>query len=256
MRILHMDIERSPVIATIWGLWGVNVGIDQLIGDSEILCCAMSWEGEKEVHFVSKWKNGRRNMLRAIHKKMTEADAIVTYNGDAFDLKVLNMEFAKFNIGPPAPYKSIDLLKTVRKRFKLTSNKLDYALRYFKLGNKLKTPGHKMWLDVMDGKKEAQDMMEKYNRHDVTEMKKLFTFLQGWGIVNMPNRAVYERERVCPECGGNHFQRRGTRVVNLLTYPRYRCYSKKANGEVCGHWFRGTKAIAVAGVKPDVVPIR
>lgn len=246
MRILHMDIERSPVIATIWGLWDLRVGIDQLLGDSEVLCCAMSWDDSKEVVFVSKWNNGRKNMLRRIHKMMSEADVIVTYNGDAFDLKVLNMEFALYDLGAPAPYKSVDLLKTVRKRFKLTSNKLDYALRYFKLGQKMKTPGHQLWLDVMDGKKEAQEIMRKYNLHDVTEMKKLFHFLHGWGIIGMPNRAVYAGEDVCPECGGNHYHKRGVRVVNMLTYQRFHCLNPE-----CGHWFQGTKAL-----KGDRVNVR
>lgn len=248
MKILHMDIERSPVIATIWGLWGVNVGIDQLLGDSEVLCCAMSWEDSDEVEFVSQWKNGRKNMLKKIHKRMEEADAIVTYNGDKFDLKVLNMEFAYFGLGAPAPYKSVDLLKTVKKKFKLTSNKLDYALRYFRLGAKMKTPGHQLWLDVMNKKPEAQDLMEEYNRRDVTEMKKLFQFLLGWGIVGMPNMAAYHREEVCPECGGTHYQHRGSVLVNLLRYQRYRCND-------CGHWFRGNKSID--GKRPPLmVPIK
>lgn len=236
MKILLMDIERSPVIATIWGLWGVNVGIDQLIGDSEVLCCAMQWDDEDQVHFASKWKHGRKGMLKRIHKMMEQADVIITYNGDKFDLKVLNMEFALYGMGAPAPYKSVDLLKTVKKKFKLTSNKLDYALRYFKLGAKMKTPGHTLWLDVMNKKPEAYAIMEEYNRKDVTEMKKLFHFLQGWGLVGMPNMAAYQREQVCPECGGDHYQHRGFQLVNMLRYQRYRCND-------CGHWFRDNKSI-------------
>lgn len=248
MKILHMDIERSPIIATIWGLWDLRVGIDQLIGDSEVLSCALSWEDSDEVIFVSQWTNGRKTMLRKIHKMMEEADAIVTYNGDRFDLKVLNMEFAYFGLGPPAPYKSVDLLKTVKKKFKLTSNKLDYALRYFKLGAKMKTPGHQLWLDVMNKKPEAQAIMEEYNRKDVTEMKKLFQFLLGWGIVGLPNMAAYNREEVCPECGGDHYQHRGSTLVNMLRYQRYRCND-------CGHWFRGNKSID--GKRPPLmVPIK
>ena len=61
-KLLHLDIERSPVLATIWQLFDLRVGIDQLLGDSEILCCAMSWEGSDEVSFTSKWKDGRKGM--------------------------------------------------------------------------------------------------------------------------------------------------------------------------------------------------
>lgn len=250
VKILHLDIERSPILATIWDLWDLRVGIDQLMNDSEILSCAMSWEGEDKVEFVAAWKGGRRNMLKRIHKRLEEADAVVTYNGDRFDLKVLNMEFAYFGLGPPAPYKSVDLLKTVKRRFKLTSNKLDYALRYFKLGAKMKTPGHQLWLDVMDGKKEAQDIMEEYNIRDVVEMKKLFTFLKGWGIIGMPNLSAYAREECCPECGSKHYQRRGMRITNVYRYPRYQCMA-----EGCGHWFKGNKAFH-EDRPPLMAPIR
>lgn len=248
MKILHLDIERSPMLATIWGIWGINVGIDQLIGESEILCVAMSWEDSDEVEFVSQWHNGRKNMLKRIHKRLSEADAVVTYNGDKFDLKVLQMEFAQFGLGLPAPYKSIDLIKTVKRKFLLPSNKLDYVLRHFKLGAKMKTPGHTLWLDVMNKKPEAYVIMEEYNRKDVTEMKKLFQFLLGWGIVGMPNMAAYHREEVCPECGGNHYQKRGFQLLNMLRYQRYHCQD-------CGHWFRSNKSIDEKR-PPLMVPIR
>lgn len=247
-KLLHLDIERSPVLATIWQLFDLRVGIDQLIGDSEILCCAMSWEGSDEVHFVSKWEHGRKGMLKRIHKAMSEADAVVTYNGDRFDLKVLNMEFASVGLLPPRPYKSVDLLKTVKKHFRMTSYKLDYVLRYFKLGAKKQHRGHQLWLDVMNKKPSAYNEMREYNIQDVVEMKKLFTFLTGWGIVGLPNASAYAREAVCPECGSSHYQKRGVKVVNVLRYQQYQCRD-------CGHWFRDRtpvkeeKAEIMVGVK-------
>lgn len=248
MKILHLDIERSPLLATVWDLWGINVGIDQLLGESEILCVAYGWEDEEEVHFVSQWHNGRKTMLKKIWKVLNEADVVVTYNGDRFDLKVLQMEFAQFGLGLPAPYKSVDLLKTIKKRFKLPSNKLDYVLRYFRLGAKMKTPGHQLWLDVMNKKKDAQVIMEQYNIRDVTELKKLFQFLLGWGIVGMPNMAAFNREEVCPECGGDHYQKRGFYLANMLRYQRFHC-------QICGHWFRSNKSVD-EDRPPLMVPIR
>lgn len=248
LRILHLDIERSPILATIWDIWNINVGIDQLIGDSEVLCVAMSWEGEEKIDFTSQWHHGRKGMLKLVHKALDEADVVVTYNGDRFDLKVLNMEFASFGLGIPSPYKSVDLLKTVKKKFKLTSNKLDYVLRYFKLGAKMKTPGHQLWLDVMNQKPEARVIMEEYNIRDVAETKKLFQFLLGWGVVGMPNMSAFYREELCPECGSAHYQSRGTRLVNMLRYARYRCND-------CGHWFRSNKPVE-QNRKPLMVPLR
>lgn len=226
------------MIAAVWGIWNVNINPENLTGKSEVLCAAMSWEGEKEVQFVSSWQHGRKTMLRKIHKLMSDADVIVTYNGDRFDLKILTMEFASVGLPPPAPYKSVDLLKTVKRRFRLPSNKLDFVLKYFGLGQKMKHYGPMLWLDVVAKKPDAQKLMQEYNVRDVAEMKKLFRFLQGWGIVGMPNYAAYDGVDKCPECGGVHFHRRGTRVVNLLTYARYRCANPN-----CGKWFQGTKAL-------------
>lgn len=247
-KLLHLDIERSPVLATIWQLFDLRVGIEQLIGDSEILSCAMSWEGEDAVEFTSRWKDGRKGMLKKIHKRLAEADGVVTYNGDRFDLKVLNMEFASVGLPPPAPFKSVDLLKTVKKRFKMTSYKLDYVLRYFKLGAKKQHRGHKLWLDVMNKDHGAYKEMEEYNIQDVTELKKLFTFLRGWGIVGLPNYSAFAREAACPECGGHHYQKRGFKPVNLLRYQQYQCND-------CGHWFRDNKAID-EDRPPLMVPVR
>ena len=247
-KLLHLDIERSPVLATIWQLFDLRVGIDQLLGDSEILCCAMSWEGSDEVLFTSKWDHGRKGMLKKIHKAMSEADGVITYNGDRFDLKVLNMEFASVGLPPPSPYKSVDLLKTVKKKFRMTSNKLDYVLRYFKLGAKKQHRGHQLWLDVMNKKPDAYKEMKEYNITDVTELKKLFHFLLGWGVVGLPNASAFAREAVCPECGGNHYQKRGAKLVNMLRYQQYQCND-------CGHWFRDRmpikedKAQIMVGVK-------
>lgn len=236
------------MIAAVWGIWNVNINLANLTGKSEVLCAAMSWEGEDEVEFVSVWKHGRKSMLRKIHKALSDADAVVTYNGDKFDLKILTMEFASVGLPPPKPYKSIDLLKTVKKRFRLPSNKMDFVLKYFKLGAKKEHYGPMLWLDVVNKKKDAQELMEVYNRGDVEEMKKLFTFLKGWGIVGMPNMAAFHREEVCPECGSAHYQRRGVKLVNMLRYPQFRCNE-------CGHWFRSNKSVDEKR-PPLMVPIR
>lgn len=248
MKILHIDIEISPMIAAVWGIWQQNINLANLTGNSEVLCAAMSWEGEDKVEFVSTWTNGRKAMLKKIHKALSEADVVVTYNGDRFDLKILAMEFASVGLAPPAPFKSVDLLKTVKKRFRLPSNKMDFVLKYFKLGAKMEHYGPMLWLDVMNKRKDAQDTMREYNIRDVTEMKKLFQFLLGWGIVGMPNMSAFYREELCPECGSNHYQSRGVRLVNMLSYKRFQCND-------CGHWFRSNKPVEQNRI-PLMVPIK
>lgn len=53
MKILLLDIETSPNVAHVWGLWQQNVGTNQLLEASEVMCWAAKWYGEKDVAFMS-----------------------------------------------------------------------------------------------------------------------------------------------------------------------------------------------------------
>ena len=66
--------------------------------------------------------SGKKKMLKEIHAMLDEADVVVTFNGDKFDLKILNQEFLMAGLGPASPYKSVDLYKVVKRKFRFTSN--------------------------------------------------------------------------------------------------------------------------------------
>ena len=84
----------------------------------------------------------KKRWCRAAHDLLSEADVVVHYNGDKFDLPHLNREFVESGLGPPAPYASIDLLKTVKRKFRFPSNKLDYVVQKLRLGAKVSTGGY------------------------------------------------------------------------------------------------------------------
>ena len=128
MRILLLDIETSPNSAYVWGLYDQNIGINQMIDSSQVLCYCAKWLGDKEVVFDSIHKSSRKKMLKGIHGLISKADGIVTYNGNKFDLPILNKEFLLHGFNPPSPSKKIDLLRAVRSNFRFTSNKLDYEI--------------------------------------------------------------------------------------------------------------------------------
>lgn len=239
MKVLVLDLEVSPTIATVWGLWGQNIGINQLLGNSEVLCWAASWADSDEVMFSSNYETTHRRMITAIHKLLDEADAVVTYNGDSFDLKVLNKEFALLGLSPPSPYKSIDLYKVVKKKFRFTSNKLDYVVQQFGLGKKEKHQGHELWLNVMNKKSSEYESswatMKAYNIQDVVITEKLYHRIRGW-IHNHPSYAVFNDDHCCPNCGGKSLQKRGFFLTAALRYQRYQCKD-------CGKWSRGKHAV-------------
>ena len=94
MRILHLDLETSPITAYVWGLWKQNISLKQIIDTSRVMCFAAHWEGAKgKPEFYSEWQDGHEAMIRKLFELISEADAVVTYNGKSFDLPVANREF-------------------------------------------------------------------------------------------------------------------------------------------------------------------
>jgi predicted RNA-binding Zn-ribbon protein involved in translation (DUF1610 family) len=233
LKILFLDIEISPTLVTVWGLWNQNIGIQHIIGNSEVLSWAAAWHGEDVIHYSSLGMTSKRNMMKGIYKLLDEADAVVTYNGDNFDLKILRQEFLLQGWNPPTPFKSVDLLKTMKKQFRGTSNKLDYWLKRLDLGAKIKHRGHQLWLDCMNKVPGAFEEMETYNVGDVEELEKLFDRVLPW-IKGLPNRSVVTGDLVCPQCGSAHYQSRGSHVTAAGSYKRYQCQG-------CGFWFRAGK---------------
>jgi hypothetical protein len=214
------------------------INIDNIIGNSEVLCWCAKWVGEPETIFSSIHMTSKKKMLKEMYKLLEEADAVVTYNGKSFDTKILNKEFALQGWGPPAPYKHIDMLQVIRNRFRFTSNKLGYIGPQFGLGGKKKHQGYNLWLSCMNPKssdyEESWAIMEDYNTQDVILLESLYLRLIGW-IPNHPSFSALQNDHVCPNCGGVHLQKRGTAITTTLAYQRWHC-------KTCGAWSRSKKA--------------
>jgi len=184
MKILLLDIETSPNTAYVWGLFNENIPLARLIDSSEVLCWSAKWYGDTEIMFSSVLQSSRKKLLKGIHSLLSDADAVVTYNGNRFDLPVLNKEFFMEGMSPPAPYKRIDLYQTVKQQFRFTSNKLDHVADQLGFGKKKDTT-FQLWVDCMNQDEAAWKSMEEYNRHDVVLLEQLYTKVLPW-ISNHP----------------------------------------------------------------------
>lgn len=233
MKTLILDIETAPNIADVWGLWNNNVSLNQLRQSSYILCWAAKWHGKKEIYFCSKWCDESDDYIRWMWQLLDEADAVVTYNGDAFDLPTLNREFLFQGLGPTSPYNSIDLYKSVKKKFKFPSYKLDYVCQELGIGKKLKHQGHELWVKTMAGDPKAQKLMERYCKNDVYPMtEKLYNTLLPW-IPGHPNRMLYVGGD-CVRCAKGSLVKRGFYYTASGKYQTYRCNN-------CGGYQRDTR---------------
>lgn len=236
MRVLLLDIETAPNLAYVWGAFKQNITMDKIVENSEVLCWSAKWYGEKGMYFRS-IQTGKKSMLNAVHRLLDEADVVVTYNGKAFDTRVLNREFFLAEMHPPAPYKQIDLYLVVTDRFDFPINKMDYVSKRMGLSGKTKHPGFQMWVDCKAGLPEAWEKMAEYNQHDVEMLEPMYTRLKPW-VKNHPNVGAFDPEDMdkCPHCGSKHLQRRGFAVTRDVRYHRYQCVD-------CGAWARGKKAV-------------
>ena len=182
MKILLLDIETTPMQVYAWGLWDQNIGIDQIIKSSEMLCFGARWLGQKKVIFKSSYHDGKQAMLKELHKLMEEADVLVGWNSAAFDHKHINREFLEAGMTPPSPTKDLDLMSVVKSNFLFPSNKLDYVAQKLGVGAKVKHSGFSLWIRCMDGDKKAWDEMKKYQVQDVNLLVDLYDILNPWFV--------------------------------------------------------------------------
>lgn len=245
-RILHLDVETAPNIAHVWGLFNVNVGIKQIIDSSYVMCWSAKFHREKDMYFSSNFRHPHEYMMEDLWHLLDEADAVVTYNGDKFDLPTINKEFLLLGWTPPSPYKTIDLYKVVRKQFRFPSKKLDYVASALGLGNKVKHEGHELWIACMNGDEKAWLRMERYNKGDVRLLERLYKHLLPW-IKDHPNYGLYvdPTRPTCPNCGGA-VQSRGVQPTKTMKYRRYQCTK-------CGTWCRGKQTVSTPDDKANTL---
>lgn len=238
MRTLLLDIETTPNLAHVWGLWNQNVSLNQLRQSTELLSFAAKWLGEpaKTTVFRSSFHDGRMVMVEAAHELLDQADAVMTYNGKRFDIPHLNREFLEFGCLPPSPYRQIDLCEVAKRQFRFPSNKLQYVSTQLGLRGKVGHEGHELWVKCMAGDPAAWKRMERYNKQDVILLEHLYRKLQPW-IPGHPSHAALEGAHVCPRCGSGQLQKRGTALTLQSSYQRYQCKN-------CGGWSRDTKRLS------------
>lgn len=233
-RILIIDIETSPNLADVWGLWNNNVSLSQLRESTRMLCFAAKWYGERGTLFASEQISGHRDMVQTAWDLLDQADAVMHYNGRRFDTPHLYREFLLAGLTPPSPFKQIDLCDVVKHRFRFPSNKLQYVSTALGLAGKVSHEGHDLWVKVMAGDPDAWARMETYNRQDVDLLEEVYEILLPW-IPGHPHRHLYGGSG-CAKCGHDTVVPDGVYRTALSAFLQYRCTS-------CGHWMRDSKRL-------------
>lgn len=230
-KILTFDIETAPNLALAWGLFNQNISISQIVEPGRVLSFAAKWLGSNRILFHSEKHDGHEGMVRAMWDLLNEADFVVGWNSKGFDEKHMNREFLLAGLTPPAPYKSIDLLLSVRAQFKFASNKLDFVSQQLGIGQKIKHSGQELWNAVLAGDDKAWNLFRRYNKQDVALTEALYVYLLPW-LKNHPNMGLWaDGERVCAKCGADQLAFDGLATTGTAAYARVQCAG-------CGSWNR------------------
>lgn len=229
------DIECTPNLAGVWGLYNQDIHYKQIVVPQDILCFAAHKIGEKTVEAHASWDDYEA-MIRRLHEIMDDADYLVGYNHVAYDNKHVRAAFLKMELPPPSPFRSIDLLKVVKKQFRLPSHRMDYVCKVLGLDVKVGVD-FDTWMGCMNGDEAARRKMIRYNKRDVRMTTQLFERLRPW--IDGLNIPLYsgdeEHNPQCPRCGSSSIQSRGWAYTTTYRYRRFVCTE-------CGGWMRARKS--------------
>jgi hypothetical protein len=251
-KVLIFDIETSPIIAHVWGLYDQNIGLNQIQSDWHLLSWSAKWLGSKKVMYADQRKakdiSNDKKILQGLWKLLDAADIVITQNGKRFDAKKVNARFLYHGMAPPSSYKHIDTLLIAKKHFGFTSNKLAYmtaqfCTKYKKLEHR-DFPGHEMWVECLKGNLKAWRAMEKYNRYDVLSLEELYTKLIPWDSTINFNLYHNSTVNTCP-CGSTEFKQNGFFYSSVGKFQRYRCTKCGAEGREGKNLLKKGKRVAL-----------
>lgn len=244
-KILIFDIETTPMISYTWGRWNQNVSLDQTIQESYMLCWSACWLHKNEVFgdcltSEESIKCNDDRIVRSLWEYVNEADILVAYNGEAFDVKKINGMFFLKGLNPPSPYKVVDPCKVARNKFSFSSNKMDALANYLGIPTKIDTDFN-LWKRCMNGDKEALEYMFTYNKKDVNILREIYVKMLPY-ITNHPNVCNYIGDSMsCTHCGETEKYEKLEGYyyyTNTNKYQVYRCLT-------CGSLFRDRKALKI-----------
>lgn len=256
-KVLTIDIETSPHLGYFFQTKNTFITPAQIVEPTRMLSFAAKWEHERKVMFESEFcftnpdpawyftkarEHEHRHMVERAFALLDEADVVVGYNSDNFDLRHLRREFRLAGLGQPSPFHSVDLWKVIKREEEWASHKLAYITEKYKLTGKMSNDGWPLWIGCLAGDPKMWRQMRRYNKRDVVTTEELKQACHD--ILQMPALALYDDEPLaeghCPVCR-EQAQSRGHAYTKTRRYPRYYCAADRK-------WFRGNRSDRSAGI--------
>lgn len=255
-KILLIDIETTPELGYIWGRFKQFIAPVQVKQRSFMLTWSAKWLGEEDVMADAiplHRPMAGDNFVRGEYKEeddfevvssawnlLDRADVVVAHNGIRFDFPYLNSRFAYHGLGMPSPFKVVDTCKIAKKYFRFPANSLKELGLYLGIAVPKLDTDFQLWVDCMEGKKEAWEYMVEYNVFDVKLLEEIYLRLRPYDKSH-PNLGLYyeDDELRDPATGSTDVKEIGYAYSSQSKFPAYRSAE--------GHVFRSSKR--VKGVK-------
>jgi len=130
VKTLIYDLEVSPILGWVYEKYDTN--LVEMEHDYFLLSFAYKWLGEKHVyvHALPDYKTYKKDkyddkeLVKDLHKVLSEAQIVVGHNMARFDERKANARMVLNGHDCPNPHQVIDTLKFARSKFSFTSNKL------------------------------------------------------------------------------------------------------------------------------------
>lgn len=196
-----------------------------------ILCFSYKWLGSDKVnsHWMTPQEiedNDDSRLACILFDLYEEADAVVGYNLQGFDDKVVQTRALACGLGKLPSVKKLDPYLQAKKKLRLPSNSLDNVCAYFGLPQKTAT-SMELWIRVQAGDVQAMKEMVSYCENDVEVLVNVYNLLQGLGNVNTDyNAALYYNDNVvrCRTCGSSDVEVTGRNITTSASvFQEVRC---------------------------------
>lgn len=225
MRRLFIDIETSPNVALIWRPgYNLTVGDKNIVRERAVICVGWKWQN-KPVQ-VATWDKNQSDckLLERVIPIISDADEVVSHNGNKFDLPWLRGRALFHGLALPV-VRMVDTLKWARRYYNFNSNRLDYLGRFLKIGQKTEHAGDgfDLWKDVLlDNDRKALARMADYCCNDVVGLLQPIWERMSLTcpVATHAGVAAYKERWTCPHCASDNVKETHRRVTAKGT-PQY-----------------------------------
>ena len=188
-KVLILDIETTPNLAFVWRAWKQNIGYNQFVQHSNIMCYAAKWYGNDRIFTKNTYSSSEERVVGSLLGLLDAADIVVTHNGKKFDLPVIRSRAVELGFKPFSPIKQVDTCLIAKALFNFELNKLAYIAKYLGVAEKSehkKFPGFELWAECLKFNPEAWDEMVAYNIQDIITLEQVYeNSCLGWTNILM-----------------------------------------------------------------------